>query len=221
MGPHTARARRDGTSGQLVPCQNSYTCADLVGADYSSAPVRAVDEIFGTHNVLAVIEHATRRIRILGATLHPTASWAGRAARNLVMDLEDAGSRARVLIRDRNGKFRGLFDAVLENAGIETVLSGVQMPRMDHGTLGTDLPPRAPGPHAHLEPSATCCGRCGSSRSSITSTGLTGLSELPHRCARYPNRLPILSGSRASMSADGTGSAAPSTSIEMPSDQRG
>ena len=33
---------------------------------------------------------------------------------------------------------------------------------------------------------------------------------MPHRCARYPNRLPILSGSRASMSADGTGSAAPS-----------
>ena len=27
------------------------------------------------------------------------------------------------------------------------------------------------------------------------STGLTGLSRLPHRCARYPNRLPILSGS--------------------------
>ena len=48
----------------------------------------------------------------------------------------------------------------------------------------------------------------------------TGLSELPHRCARYPNRLPILSGSRVSVSADWTGSAAPSTSIEMPPDPR-
>ncbi len=81
--------------------------------------------------VLAVIEHASRRIRILGATPHPTASWVARAAKNLVMDLEDAGSRARFLIRDRDGKFPGLFDTVLEDAGIEVVLSGVQMPRMN------------------------------------------------------------------------------------------
>jgi hypothetical protein len=39
--------------------------------------------------------------------------------------------RARFLIRDRDGKFPGLFDAVLNDAGIETVLSGVQMPRMN------------------------------------------------------------------------------------------
>ena len=80
---------------------------------------------------LAVIEHASRWIRVLGATPHPTASWVARAAKNLVMDLQDAGSRARFLIRDRDGKFPGLFDAILADAGIETVLSGIQMPRMN------------------------------------------------------------------------------------------
>jgi transposase InsO family protein len=67
----------------------------------------------------------------LGATAHPTASWVVQAAKNLVMDLEDAGSRARFLIRDRDGKFPALFDAVLADAGIQVVLSGIQVPRMN------------------------------------------------------------------------------------------
>jgi transposase InsO family protein len=81
--------------------------------------------------VFAVIEHASRRIRILGATAHPTASWVTQAAKNLVMDLEDADCRAKFLIRDRDGKFPALFDAILNDTGIEVVLSGVRMPRMN------------------------------------------------------------------------------------------
>ncbi len=54
-----------------------------------------------------------------------------QAAKNLVMDLEDAGCRARYLIRDRDGKFPALFDEVLKDAGIEVVLSGIRIPRMN------------------------------------------------------------------------------------------
>jgi transposase InsO family protein len=81
--------------------------------------------------ILAVIEHASRRIRILGATAHPTTAWVTQAARTLVMDLEDAGSAARYLIRDRDGKYPALFDAILADAGITVVRSGVQIPRMN------------------------------------------------------------------------------------------
>jgi putative transposase len=82
-------------------------------------------------HVLAVIEHASRRIRILGATAHPTAAWVAQAARNLTMDLEDDGYRARFLIRDRDGKYPPMFDAILADAGIEAALTGVRMPRMN------------------------------------------------------------------------------------------
>jgi transposase InsO family protein len=82
-------------------------------------------------HVLAVIEHRTRWIRILGATAHPTASWVTQAARNLVMDPEEAGCRARWLIRDRDSEYPGLFDTVLADAGIKIVLTGVRMPRMN------------------------------------------------------------------------------------------
>jgi putative transposase len=81
--------------------------------------------------VFAVIEHTSRRIRVLGATAHPTASWVTQAAKNLVMDLEDTGCRARFIIRDRDGKFPAMFDAILADAGIGVVLSGIQMPRMN------------------------------------------------------------------------------------------
>jgi hypothetical protein len=42
------------------------------------------------------------------------------------MDLEDAGCTARYLIRDRDGKLPALFDAILADTDVTTVLSGVQ-----------------------------------------------------------------------------------------------
>jgi transposase InsO family protein len=81
--------------------------------------------------VFAVIEHASRRIRILGATTVPTADWTTQLARNLGVDLQDAGSRATFMIRDRDSKFTAAFDAVLVDAGIRIALSGIQTPRMN------------------------------------------------------------------------------------------
>jgi transposase InsO family protein len=81
--------------------------------------------------VFAAIEHATRRVRILGATAHPTAAWTTQLARNLVMDLQDTGATVKYLIRDRDSKYTTAFDAVFDNEGIAIVKTGVRVPRMN------------------------------------------------------------------------------------------
>jgi transposase len=91
-----------------------------------------VDLLDGTQAyVLAVIEHATRRIRILGVTLHPTGAWTAQQARNLLMDLGEQAHRVKFMIRDRGSNFTAAFDAILAGAGIRTVLCNVRTPRMN------------------------------------------------------------------------------------------
>ena len=80
---------------------------------------------------LAVLKHATRRVWILGVTAHPTAAWTTQMARNLVMDLQDAGTCVRYLIRDHNSRFVAAFDAVLADSDIAIVTTGIRMPRMN------------------------------------------------------------------------------------------
>src|SRR5205814_1854687 len=91
-----------------------------------------VDLLDGTQAyVLAVIEHATRRVRILGVTLHPIGEWTAQQARNLIMDLGGQTHWVKFMIRDRGSNFTAVFDAVLADAGIRTVLCNIQTPRMN------------------------------------------------------------------------------------------
>jgi putative transposase len=80
---------------------------------------------------LAVIEHASRRIRNLGITLHPTGEWTAQQARNLLMDFDGQAHRVKFMIRDRGSNFTAAFGAVLAGAGIRTVLCNIQTPRMN------------------------------------------------------------------------------------------
>lgn len=47
------------------------------------------------------------------------------------MGLEDVGSRAKFLIRDRDSKFTAAFDALVSHADVKVVTTGIRIPRMN------------------------------------------------------------------------------------------
>ena len=122
-GIDPARRRTGPTWSQFLHSQ----AESILACDFFT-----VDLLDGTQAyVLAVIEHATRRISILGLTLHPTGEWTAQQARNLIMDLGDQAGRVKFMIRDRGSNFTVAFDAVLAGAGIRTVLCSIRTPRMN------------------------------------------------------------------------------------------
>jgi transposase InsO family protein len=63
--------------------------------------------------------------------LHPTGEWTTQQVRNLLLDLGDEAHRVKFMIRDRGSYLTVVFDAILADAGIRTVLCNVRTPRMN------------------------------------------------------------------------------------------
>jgi hypothetical protein len=135
---------------------------------------------------------------------------------------EDAGSEARLLIRDRDSKFTAAFDALPGDAGLKDVTTGIQTPRMN----------------SLMERWIQTCRRELLDRTLIGNQShlLHALREFethsnehrPHRTwkqprhsAHSPNRSTNQRRSHTWRYADETGSVEPYASTSMPRDQAG
>lgn len=79
--------------------------------------------------VLFVVEHATHCAHLLGITAKPTDAWVAQQARNFLIDLGDRAAQFTFLIRDRDSKFTGVFDAVFASENIRILRTPAQAPR--------------------------------------------------------------------------------------------
>jgi transposase InsO family protein len=91
--------------------------ASIVATDFFTTEVWTARGLV-THSVLFAIDHATRAVQIVGATVHPNLEFMKGAASALVEGLLKG---KRFLIADRDSKFSDAFKAILSQAGIEVV----------------------------------------------------------------------------------------------------
>ena len=122
-GLDPAPRRSDPTWAQFLKAQ----APGILACDFFSVETVMLARLY----CFAVVEHATRRVHVLGVTANPTARWVAQQARNLMLDLGDRAGDFRFLIRDRDSRFTRLFDEVFTTEGIRVVLTAPQAPRMN------------------------------------------------------------------------------------------
>ncbi len=77
---------------------------------------------------LMFIHLGSRKVFVSPGTYHPNEEWVRQQARNVSMWLDEEKLTMSYLLRDRDTKFTGLFDATLKAAGVQIVRSPYMSP---------------------------------------------------------------------------------------------
>lgn len=86
--------------------------------------------------VILFIHIRTRQILVTPATMHPKPAWVSQQASNVSMMIEDADLPARYVLRDRDGKFQGSFDDIMNSNGIKPVVLPRRSPNLNAFAVG-------------------------------------------------------------------------------------
>ncbi len=116
----TARRRRGPTWTEFLRAE----AEGIIACDFFTVETAWLRTLY----VLVFIELGSRRIHLSPATAHPDAAWVTQQARNLALGLDGRSPAFQFLIRDRDAKFSGPFDAVLRSERIRVIRTPVRAP---------------------------------------------------------------------------------------------
>lgn len=123
-----ARAGIDPSGGRYEMSWRDFVRAQaksILATDFLTVDTLFLKRLY----VLFFIEIDTRRVHLAGVTSNPNGAWVTQQARNVAGTLGHALSERRVLIRDRDSKFTGLFDEVFRSEGLSIIRTPVRSPR--------------------------------------------------------------------------------------------
>jgi transposase InsO family protein len=121
------RAERLGPTGRRGRSWREFLrtqAQSIIAVDFFTVDTVWLERLY----VLFFIEIGSRRVHVAGCTTHPDGAWVTQQARQVAWTLVERETPLRLLIRDRDTKFTGSFDAVFEAQDVRVIRTPVQAP---------------------------------------------------------------------------------------------